>query len=74
MREGGREGGREREKERDNSLTFCPIYTEGFGNATRIDYSTGHEMKFVAFLCCLMKMKVIPQECAAAVVIHVITR
>jgi serine/threonine-protein phosphatase 2A activator len=51
-----------------------PYLLQGFGNATRIDYGTGHEMKFVAFLCCLMKMKIIPQECAAAIVIHVITR
>ena len=47
---------------------------EGFGNAIRIDYGTGHEMKFAAFLCCLMKMKVIPQDCAAALVLHVIKR
>ena len=47
---------------------------EGFGNVTRIDYGTGHELKFVAFLCCLMKMNVIPQDNAAAVVVHVISK
>ena len=26
---------------------------ESFGNATRIDYGTGHETNFLAFLCCL---------------------
>jgi serine/threonine-protein phosphatase 2A activator len=51
-----------------------PYLLQGFGNATRIDYGTGHEMKFAAFLCCLMKMKVIPQDCAAALVLHVIRR
>lgn len=29
---------------------------ESFGNATRIDYGTGHEMCFVMFLCCLYKI------------------
>jgi serine/threonine-protein phosphatase 2A activator len=24
-----------------------------FGNATRIDYGSGHEMNFAAFLCCM---------------------
>ena len=50
------------------------VHVEGFGNATRIDYGTGHEMKFAAFLCCLMKMRAIPENCAAALVLHVISR
>ncbi|KAF5281252.1 hypothetical protein FQA39_LY05138 [Lamprigera yunnana] len=29
---------------------------EGFGNCTRIDYGTGHEMSFIMFLCCLFKI------------------
>ncbi|KAJ8965190.1 hypothetical protein NQ317_008728 [Molorchus minor] len=29
---------------------------EGFGNATRIDYGTGHELSFVMFLCSLYKI------------------
>ncbi|XP_041370334.1 serine/threonine-protein phosphatase 2A activator-like isoform X2 [Gigantopelta aegis] len=29
---------------------------ESVGNSTRIDYGTGHEMSFVAFLCCLFKL------------------
>jgi hypothetical protein len=32
----------------------------GFGNETRIDYGTGHEMNFVVFLFCLCKLQVIP--------------
>ncbi|XP_008212564.1 serine/threonine-protein phosphatase 2A activator isoform X1 [Nasonia vitripennis] len=31
---------------------------EGFGNATRIDYGTGHEMAFVMFLCAMFKIGV----------------
>ncbi|XP_073947144.1 serine/threonine-protein phosphatase 2A activator-like isoform X1 [Choristoneura fumiferana] len=36
---------------------------ESFGNATRIDYGTGHEMSFVMFLCCLYKIGfLIPED------------
>ncbi|XP_043276532.1 serine/threonine-protein phosphatase 2A activator-like [Venturia canescens] len=31
-------------------------WCEGFGNATRIDYGTGHEMAFIMFLCCMFKI------------------
>ncbi|XP_076454566.1 serine/threonine-protein phosphatase 2A activator-like [Babylonia areolata] len=36
--------------------------TEGFGNSTRIDYGTGHELAFVAFLCCLCKIGAMGEE------------
>lgn len=29
---------------------------DGFGNSTRIDYGTGHEISFLMFLCCLFKI------------------
>ncbi|BES88587.1 phosphatase [Nesidiocoris tenuis] len=35
---------------------------EGFGNNTRIDYGTGHEMAFLMFLCCLFKIGVFTQD------------
>lgn len=35
---------------------------ESFGNATRIDYGTGHEMAFVMFLCCLFKIGALEAE------------
>ncbi|XP_026726367.1 serine/threonine-protein phosphatase 2A activator-like [Trichoplusia ni] len=41
---------------------------ESFGNATRIDYGTGHEMAFVMFLCCLFKVgNLIPEDNVATV-------
>ena len=48
--------------------------SEGFGNATRIDYGTGHEAKFAAFVCCLMKLGVIPRKDAAAVALRVMSK
>ncbi|KAL5483732.1 hypothetical protein EMCRGX_G020141 [Ephydatia muelleri] len=51
-----------------------PYLREGFGNRTRIDYGTGHELKFMAFVCCLMELGAIPQSDAAAVVIRVVGR
>lgn len=35
---------------------------ESFGNGTRIDYGTGHEMSFVMFLCCLYKIENLNEE------------
>lgn len=35
---------------------------ESFGNATRIDYGTGHEMSFIMFLCCLYKIGCLVRE------------
>lgn len=32
---------------------------ESFGNTTRIDYGTGHELAFIAFLVCLFKLKIL---------------
>lgn len=33
----------------------------GFGNGTRIDYGTGHEMAFLMLLCCLFKIGALAQ-------------
>ena len=41
---------------------------ESFGNATRIDYGTGHEANFLAFLYCLARLGLIAEADAAAVV------
>lgn len=44
---------------------------EGIGNDTRIDYGTGHELCFVAFLCCLFKVGVLTQDDIVAVAFNV---
>ncbi len=38
------------------AVELTTYLTDSFGNATRIDYGTGHEMAFVVFLCCLFKV------------------
>jgi serine/threonine-protein phosphatase 2A activator len=35
---------------------------DSFGNATRIDYGTGHETTFCALLCCLAKLGVFTER------------
>ena len=45
-----------------------------FGNEVRIDYGTGHEFSFVAFLCCYFKLGVLKQEDQVAVAIKVFER
>lgn len=43
-------------------------FVESFGNATRIDYGTGHETTFVAMLFCMAKVGLVRQKDAADVV------
>lgn len=47
---------------------------EGFGNPTRIDYGTGHEMAFLMFLCCMFKIGAFKQEDKVAVVVKIFNR
>ena len=45
---------------RGDALKEVLVYfLDSFGNATRIDYGTGHEMAFVMFLACLFHTKVL---------------
>ncbi|CAK1600137.1 unnamed protein product [Parnassius mnemosyne] len=47
---------------------------ESFGNATRIDYGTGHEMSFIMFLCCLYKIGCLVQEDNVATVFMIFNK
>ncbi|XP_058840097.1 serine/threonine-protein phosphatase 2A activator-like [Topomyia yanbarensis] len=42
-------------------------FVESFGNATRIDYGTGHELSFLMFLMCLFKIEAIDRKDEVAV-------
>lgn len=48
--------------------------TEGFGNSTRVDYGTGHEMAFAMFLCCLFKIEALKQEDSVAAIFKIFNR
>ncbi|XP_004392544.1 PREDICTED: serine/threonine-protein phosphatase 2A activator isoform X3 [Odobenus rosmarus divergens] len=47
---------------------------ESVGNSTRIDYGTGHEAAFAAFLCCLCKIGVLRVDDQIAIVFKVFDR
>jgi len=48
-------------------VELLPYLMDSFGNSTRIDYGTGHEMAFVMLLCCLFRMEGLQQTDRAAV-------
>ncbi|XP_023011968.2 phosphotyrosyl phosphatase activator [Leptinotarsa decemlineata] len=47
---------------------------EGFGNSTRIDYGTGHELSFVMFLCALFKVEYLKPDDQTATACKVFVR
>ncbi|KAA0201223.1 hypothetical protein HAZT_HAZT006373 [Hyalella azteca] len=47
---------------------------ESFGNSTRIDYGTGHELAFIMFLTCLFKLGALQQKDSQATVTKVFKR
>ncbi|XP_023244642.1 serine/threonine-protein phosphatase 2A activator-like [Centruroides sculpturatus] len=47
---------------------------ESFGNSTRIDYGTGHEISFAMFLYCLFKIGVFQQSDALLVILKIFNR
>ena len=49
--------------QRDAVVEEIKVYLlDSFGNPTRIDYGTGHEMAFVMFLACCFKIGVLDPE------------
>ncbi|RDD45373.1 Serine/threonine-protein phosphatase 2A activator [Trichoplax sp. H2] len=50
------------------------VLEESFGNATRIDYGSGHELSFVAFLFCLCKLEVFHESDCCSLVLQVFNR
>ncbi|KAI9591904.1 hypothetical protein BDF19DRAFT_425886 [Syncephalis fuscata] len=49
-------------------------FTTSFGNGTRIDYGSGHELAFVAWLCCLRGIGLLEEKDEIAIVMRLFTR
>ena len=57
------------------SINEVSVYLEhSFGNATRIDYGSGHELHFVIWLLCLNRLSLLPEAAFPAVTLVVFTR
>ena len=52
-------------------VELVPYLTESFGNATRIDYGTGHETNFITWLYCLSRIGVFEPPDLPALVLRV---
>lgn len=56
------------------AVELAPYLVESFGNATRIDYGTGHETNLAALLFCLAKLGVVTDADRKALVLRVFKR
>ncbi|KAF9575594.1 hypothetical protein EC968_002530 [Mortierella alpina] len=53
---------------------LSPYLMQSMGHGTRIDYGSGHELDFVAWLCCLEMIGFLHHEDHAAVVLKIFVR
>lgn len=59
----------------DDFIPEISVYlVESIGNDTRIDYGSGHELAFAAFLCCLFKIEALTEQDATAAALKVFER
>ncbi|XP_076955061.1 uncharacterized protein LOC143629765 [Bidens hawaiensis] len=56
------------------TVELTPYFTDSFGNSSRIDYGTGHETNFAAWLYCLARLGVITEQDYHAVVARVFVK
>ncbi|KAJ7308501.1 hypothetical protein JRQ81_009065 [Phrynocephalus forsythii] len=71
----GEAGGHPDPPEQAAAVPEVAVYLkESVGNSTRIDYGTGHEAAFAAFLCCLCKIGVLRVDDQLAIVFKVFSR
>ncbi|KAK9285985.1 hypothetical protein L1049_025188 [Liquidambar formosana] len=59
---------------RPATVEIVPYFTDSFGNSSRIDYGTGHETNFTAWLYCLARMGIIREEDYQAVVSRIFVK
>lgn len=59
----------------DDAIVELGAYLlDSWGNRTRIDYGSGHELNFLSFLLCLDQLKIITAKVYSAVVLKVFLR
>lgn len=56
------------------TVELVPYFTDSFGNSSRIDYGTGHETNFAAWLYCFARLGIIKEEDYPAVVSRVFVK
>lgn len=54
--------------DQQNIAELTAYIIDSFGNPTRIDYGTGHELSFCMFLCGLYKVNMLKQSDSKATV------
>ncbi|XP_059633341.1 uncharacterized protein LOC132276094 [Cornus florida] len=59
---------------RSATVELVPYFADSFGNWNRIDYGTGHETNFAAWLYCLVRLGLIREEDYHAVVSRVFVK
>lgn len=65
---------KDEEEIKGSTIELVPYFTDSFGNASRIDYGTGHEANFAAWLYCLARLGLIKEEDYQAVVTRVFVK
>lgn len=56
------------------TVEIVPYFVDSFGNPSRIDYGTGHETNFAAWLYCLAKLGIIKEEDYPAIVVRIFVK
>eukprot|EP00741_Cyanophora_paradoxa_P007190 tig00001085_g6957.t1 len=59
---------------RGAAAELAPYWADSFGNMVRIDYGTGHEAAFVAWMACLHRLGALKDEDRQAAVLRVFAR
>ncbi|KAJ4950252.1 hypothetical protein NE237_027084 [Protea cynaroides] len=56
------------------TVEIVPYFLDSFGNPSRIDYGTGHETNFAAWLYCLARLGVLKEEDYQAIVSRIFVK
>eukprot|EP01102_Stenamoeba_stenopodia_P011848 TRINITY_DN3666_c0_g1_i2.p1 TRINITY_DN3666_c0_g1~~TRINITY_DN3666_c0_g1_i2.p1 ORF type:complete len:218 (-),score=41.56 TRINITY_DN3666_c0_g1_i2:388-1041(-) len=62
------------EDKQNAAIELAPYFWDSMGNSTRIDYGTGHETTFVAWMWCLRLLGAVNHEDNTALVLRVFTK